>query len=398
VAPRAGITRREILAGAASAAAAASVSGIAGCFPGVGGKWPDASPDAYSTCGCNPPDGGGATSAEDQPAPVAGASTVVTIQRDDSIDATGKSLHQPQLDIVQSMVDRVLSALAGGAANPWSVILPTASPCTRIGLKVNCLNTFFATSPAIVRAIIKSLVSNAKICPGNIIVWDRRLDELTGAGQYTDEHLQEARLLGTVNSPKDLHGPGYSHEFFGTFQGSTPLLSRILTEQTDITINCPVLKTHNQSGVTAALKNIYGIINIPGSYHNDAKKKTDLRTALPALYNIPAIRKSIKLTIVDALQAVTLADTADRPDVFPGRIFASMDPVALDHYALDVVNQLRAKRNKDPISGSIVSWLDNAYQLGLGTKDYKLVTLAADGAVDSDSTDGGASDDAALTP
>ncbi len=401
MAPRAGITRREILAGAASAAAAASVSGIAGCFPGVGGKWPEASPDAYSTCGYNPPDGGGATSAEDQTAPVAGASTVVTIQRDDSIDARGKSLHQPQLDVVQSMVDGVLSALAGGAANPWSVILPTASPCTRIGLKVNCLNTFFATSPAVVRAIIKSLVTNAEICPGNIIVWDRRLDELTGAGQYTDEHLQGARLLGTVNSPKDFHGPGYSREFFGTFQGSTPLLSRILTEQTDITINCPVLKKHNQSGVTAALKNIYGIINIPGNYHNDAKKKTDLQTALPALYNIPAIRKSIKLTIVDALQAVTLADTSDRPDALPGRIFASMDPVALDHYAVDVVNQLRAKYGKghvDEDTPGILDWLDNAYQLGLGAKEYKLVTLAADGAVDSDSTDGGASDDAALTP
>jgi len=399
VAPRVGITRREILAGAASAAAAASVSGIAGCFPNVGGKWPDASPEAYSTCGCTPPDGGGATSTEDQPAPIAGASTVVTIQRNDSIDATGKSLHQPQLDIVQSMVDGVLSALAGGAANPWSVILPTASPCTRIGLKVNCLNTFFATSPAVVRAIIKSLVSNADICPGNIIVWDRRLDELNGAGQYTDEHLQGARLLGTVNSPKDFHGPGYSPEFFGTFQGSTPLLSRILTEQTDITINCPVLKSHGQSGVTAALKNIYGIINIPKEYHSTKDGKVNLQTALPALYNIPAIRKSIKLTIVDALQAVTLADTADRPDAVPGRIFASMDPVALDRYALDVVNQLRAKRKKDPISGSIVSWLDNAYQLGLGTKDYKLVDLSptADGGVGSDggagSDDGGAGSD-----
>ena len=46
-----------------------------------------------------------------------------------------------------------------------------------------------------------------------------------------------------------------------------------------------------------------------------------------------------------------------------------------------------------------MSWLDNAYQLGLGTKDYKLVDLSptADGGVGSDggagTDDGGAGSD-----
>jgi uncharacterized protein (DUF362 family) len=382
-----GMTRRELLTGAAGAAAAASLGGIAGCFPGTEGSWPDASPDTFSSCDCPEPIASAATtSTEGQRPPVQGAATVVTLQRKDSIDSQGRSLDQPYLDVVQSMVDDVLSALAGGAANPWSVILPTVGRCTRIGLKVNCLNTYFSTSPAIVRALIKSLVTKAEVCPGKIIVWDRRLDELNGAGQYTDEHLQGAQLLGTVNSTTDLHGPGYSRDDFGTFHGSTPRLSRILTDHTDVTINCPVLKTHGQSGVTGALKNIYGIINIPASYHSDEEKKIRLQDALPALYNIPKIRDSIKLTIVDALRAVTLADTADRPDSLPGRIFASLDPVALDRYALDLVNQLRATRNKSPIAGDIVSWLDNAYQLGLGAREYKLVDLtpAADGGVGMD--------------
>lgn len=309
---------------------------------------------------------------------------VVTIQRGDSVDAKGKSLAQPQLDVVQSMVDAVLSALAGGVANPWSVLLPTAGPCTRIGLKVNCLNPYFPTSPAVVRAIIKNLQDNLHVCPGNIWVWDRRLDELQDAGNYADTHLQGARLVGTVNSTTNVGGPGYSSSFFGTFQGSTPRLSRILTEQTDVTINCPVLKSHGQSGVTAGLKNIYGIIDIPGSYHTEPKTNTDLQTALPALYNIPAIRKSIKLTIVDALRAVTLGDTASQPDCTPGRIFASLDPLALDYYALDLVNQLRATRKQPPIAGTIVSWMGNAYRLGLGAQSYNLVTLQPDGGAASD--------------
>jgi uncharacterized protein (DUF362 family) len=397
MARRSAISRREILTGAAGAAAAASLGGMAGCFPGVGGRWPAASSSTASSCGCE--NDAGTRPADDAPRPpVEGAATVVTIQRKDSIDAVGKSLGQPQLDVVQAMVDDVLSTLAGGAANPWSVIVPSMTSCTRIGLKVNCLNPSFATSPAVVRAIIRSLIDKAGVCPSRIIVWDRRLDELTGAGGYTEHHLQGARLLGTVNSTQDLHGPGYSRDSFGTFQGSTPLLSRILTEQTDLTINCPVLKTHGQSGVTAALKNIYGIINIPASYHTDAKGKTDLQTALPALYNIPTIRNSIKLTIVDALQAVTLGDTADRPDNLPARIFASTDPVALDRYALDLINQLRAARRSQPVAATMVRWLDNAYQLGLGAKEYRLIDLTVPGDIDGGaSLDGGASElDAAV--
>jgi hypothetical protein len=135
------------LTGTAGAAAAASLGGIAGCFPSVGGKWPDAAPDAPppSTCGCSPPDGG-AAAAEDPLAPVAGSATVVTIQRSDSIDAKGKSLEQPYLDVVEGMVNAVLTALTGGASNPWSVLLPSAGLCTRIGLKVNCLNGYLPTS------------------------------------------------------------------------------------------------------------------------------------------------------------------------------------------------------------------------------------------------------------
>ncbi len=385
MAPRSGITRRDLLAGATRAAAAASLGGIAGCFPSVGGTWPDAGPDA-ATCGCTPPDSG--ISDDDQPpAPVLGSSLVATIQRDDSIDSRGKSLTQPYLDVVESMVNVVLTTLAGGAANPWSVILPGAGSCTRIGLKVNCLNPYFATSPAIIRAIIKSLQANIGVCPSNIVVWDRRLDELTGAGKYTDDHLQGARLLGTVKSTSDASGPGYSDPLYGTFEGSTPRLSRILLEQTDVTINLPVLKTHSQSGVTAALKNIYGIIDIPGNYHYAA-----LQTGLPALYAIPPIRKSIKLTIVDALRAVINGDTDSQVDASPGTIFGALDPLALDYYAVDLVNDLRAAHKIEPVDTKLLGWLANAHAAGIGAKSYNLASLSPTG----DVLDGGALDEGAV--
>jgi uncharacterized protein (DUF362 family) len=404
MAKRSGISRREVLTGAAGAAAAASLSGLAGCFSSVDGHWPDASPDSFSTCGCAPPDDAAAPVPNEQPGPKTGASAVATIQRADSIDQLGKSITQPYLDVVKDMVDAVLSALAGGADNPWPVIVPSIGPCTRVGLKVNCLNPSFPTSPAVTRALISSLVGKAGVCPGNIIVWDRQYEEMQNASHYTEEHLQGAQLVGTIQSPKDLHGPGYSREEFGTFEGATPHLSRIFTDLTDVTINCPVLKTHGQSGVTGALKNIYGIINIPSTYHSDKQHPDVLARNLPALYNIPKIRNRIKLTVVDALQAVTLGDTADRPDYLPARIFASTDPLALDHYALDLINQLRTKRKQPGVDTGLLGWLDNAHQLGLGTKDYTLVDLSppeADGGTSDGggaSDDGGADPDAALTP
>jgi uncharacterized protein (DUF362 family) len=305
------------------------------------------------------------------------------------LDAKFKSVAQAQLDAVQVMVDTVLSTLAGGASNPWKVLLPTAGFCTRIGLKVNCLNSAVSTSPAVVRAIIKNLQTNLSVCASNIIVWDRTFTELVAA-KYSADDLQGARMLGTTGTYGGVTGPGYSQPNYGTYDGYdeaakvwgkyTPRLSRILTEETDITINCPVLKSHGVSGVTAGLKNIYGIIDIPGVFH------TPIATALPALYNLAPIRKGIQLTIVDALKAVTVGDTQAMWDNAPGRIFASQDPLALDHYALDLLNSLRAQKKKPAISGDVVSWMDNAYQLGLGTNGYTLVECPSPSAENDAST------------
>ena len=196
MATKTGNTRQEILMGAAGAAAAASLSHLAGCFPSVGGSWPVCSQL-----------GGGAVDDAGQPGPMTGTSTVVTVQNPDSLDATYKSTAQPQIDAIQGMVDTALSTLAGGADNPWPVLLPNWSPSTRIGLKVKCLNSYLPTSPAVVRAIIQSLITRLGVAPSNITVWDRRLDELTKAGKYSTDDLQEQRCLEPSPRPPMRVGP-----------------------------------------------------------------------------------------------------------------------------------------------------------------------------------------------
>jgi uncharacterized protein (DUF362 family) len=406
-----GRTRREILADAAKAAAAASVAGLAGCFPSVGGRWPDAT----TQTSCPEPDGGTAAGAFPAVTP-----TVVDVFRQESV--TSGATNVIHADVVAGMLDAGLTALAsqvtllngssaqdggaaaddaglsdadggsqaddagqpgqnGGVDNPWKVLLPNYRPGQRIGLKVNCLNGLLPTSPAIVRAIIASLRDKAGVDPTTIVVWDRFLNELTDSGKYGPDDLAGAQLLGTLTRPFDPKkgeteamvtpaGLGYGDSISPPVECLSPRLSRILTDPniTNITINCPVFKTHGVSTVTAAMKNIYGIIDIPGSYHSN------LNTALPKLYALPAIRNSISLTIVDALIAVISGDTSSPPNATPGRILLAQDPVALDSYALVLMSQLRTAAGLKPLPSSL-PWIDNAATAGLGSEKYSLIQV-----------------------
>ena len=400
-----GRTRREIMADAAKMAAAASVAGLASCFPDVGGHWAPV---------CVDPDAGASANV---PAPRPVTPTVVEVSNPDSVDA--KSIIQP--DAVAAMLDAGLAALAQQAAlfnatlpapsagalesaadtsdgdggvgdadagawgagsdpnSPWRILLPGYRPGMRIGLKVNCLNQYLPTSPALVRAIVASLRDKLGVDPGNIVVWDRRLDELKRHGKYSADDLAGAQLLGTILQTVQDGGvpetssdgqPGYGDVISPTIECQSPRLSRILTDLTDITINCPVLKTHGVSGVTAAMKNIYGVIDIPGNYH-----KPLLETALPKLYALPKIRNSISLNICDALIAVVNGDTDAAPNDSPKRILLSQDPVALDSRALSLVNERRAAMSLAPVDTTVLRWIDNAVSRGLGTKNFSLVPL-----------------------
>ena len=398
-----GRTRRELLVDTAKAAAAASVAGLAGCFPDVGGRWPDAS-------ACRVTDAGAENEAG---AAAAISNAVVEVFREESVVSPTRSRNVVQPDVVATMLDAGLAALAraiakpnagsssqdGGTGgedaarstisadqdvsdgtyadggiddNPWQVLLPTYRPGQRIGLKVNCLNQNAPTSRYLIRAIVTSLRDRLGVDPANIIVWDRILSELKTKAKYTDEDLAGAQLRGTLQeSGKVTPGePGYGDPISPSIECQTPRLSRILTDQTDLTINCPVLKTHNVSGITAAMKNIYGIIDIPGKYH-----RPHLQTALPALYALPAIRNSISLTIVDGLVGIINGDTDSINVAAIRRILLAQDPVAMDGYALDLVNQLRNASDPPvpPVEADLVTYIARAEALGLGTTKYSLI-------------------------
>jgi len=345
-------TRRQFVKTTASAVAGASALGASSCFPEVGGRWPR----ELDAC-----------VAAEPLAPVSGRGRVVEVH-----DATSV-IEEPrpaiQGEVVSSMLQEVIVALAQGAADPWRVLLPSAEAGTRIGIKVNCLNEQCPTSVAVTRALVDSLKQGLGLPGEQVLVWDRRTDELSKCG-YTEEALG-CRVYGTVTSPSDASGPGYERDFCTVVNGKTTHLSRILTRETDITINVPVLKTHGVSGVTAALKNIYGVIDNPGEFHKD------LNEALPVIYGLPPVRERIQLTLLDALIAVTVGGTSSPPDTFARRLLGAQDPLALDLYALQLVNQLRQEKEivLGDIDPAVTAWLEEGHRLGLGAREIELVEI-----------------------
>jgi hypothetical protein len=269
-------------------------------------------------------------------------------------------------DRVMPMLRALLTRVAGFAAEPWPVLLPDYVAGMRIGIKVNCLNPYCPTSVPVIRALVDSLKGGLGIAAEEIIVWDRRLDELTGLG-VTPEAVG-ATVLGTVVSTTDPSGPGYGDCYCEVTAGKRTRLSRILTDLTDLTIGCPVLKTHEVSGITASMKNVYGVIDNPGDFHND------LSTALPAIYALEPIRTRFRLHVVDALLAVTAGGTASPVDTIGHRLLAGQDPVALDSYAVSLVNHLREEKGVglQAVSSDVLAWLDQAQARGLGSRDYDL--------------------------
>ena len=333
---------------------AGAALGTAACFPEVGGRWPVVADS------CRDPTG--------SLVPPANAD-VAEVQRADSV--TGDPATQrATIDgaVVGQMLDALLAALVP-TGPAWRAVLPDWTPETRIGLKINVLNEQCPTSVELTKTVVDSLVAQLGASRERIIVWDRRLDELTRCG-FTEAAVG-AKVMGTVNTTAGTGGPGYGDPSCGVVAGRAPRLSRILTEFTDVTINLPVLKTHAICGVTGALKNIYGVIDNPGDYHQN------LNTALPELYALPPIRRSFRFHLLDALVAVTTGGTSSPSDTVPRRLVGSIDPVALDRYALALADRLRDEKQLGlgPVDRTYTKWMENAEAAGLGSTTYQLKSL-----------------------
>ena len=361
------LDRREFVVSATSAALLVGAGGLGGCSDDDGPPEADAAVQG-SEAGTGKEAGPGkeaGTGKEAGPGKEAGtpkdggsvslAARVVEITDSKSVPS-GVTLDKAR---VRGALRAGLMELAGATslAAAWKVLLPGFKDSMRIGLKVNTINNKAANSPELLLALIETMTQDLGAKKGNIIVWDRVDYELTAA------KLDKATLGVTVQATdKGAGGPGYESTKLKV-RSSTTTLSKILTQQTDITFDLGVLKDHDIGGITGALKNVYGMIENPGDFHNELGKD------LPELYGLAAVRKSVRLCILEGFIAVKQGGPMGPPTNKPGKLLLSTDPVAMDAHALTIINGLR----KVPVDSSMMGWLASAAKKGLGSDKPKVV-------------------------
>ena len=352
------LTRRTFIAGGA---AAAVVAGSAGCLPDVDGDWPG---QGLAVCPWSEPR---VTMGDPSQ-----AGRVVEIHDPELVKG------KPQADPVRAALDikSLLLKLTGKAdvAAAWALLLASMKPGEVVGIKVNVLNAKVPTQPSLVRALVDSLRQGG-LGAEQIVVWDRRMDELTKA-DFSDKTMG-VKVESTLDEP-GVKGSGRGYES-GTIcvGGWKTHLTNVLTRRIRHLINVAVIKRHTASGFTGCLKNHYGTIDNPGDFHDKTNKagvvvEKRFERVIPGINAISEVAGITRLWMVDASVGVCSGDTDSSADCAPSRLLMGLDPVAMDVRARQIRDEERQKKivNGKPLGPDPETiskdWLDAAERVGLG--------------------------------
>ncbi len=202
-----------------------------------------------------------------------------------------------------------------------------------VGLKVNCLaGRGLSTNIELVEAISLKL-QKIGIPANHIIVWDRHDRDLERAGYKLYQGRRKVQCYGSNKT-------GFSRELY-EYGSVASLISLILEQQCTAIINIPILKDHGIVGVSAAMKNNFGVINNPNKYHDNVGDPY-----VADVNMLPIIRNKTRLIICDAITP----QYEGGPPYMPqwtwnmNSLVLGTDPVAMDTFAWDVIEQKRREK------------------------------------------------------
>ncbi len=238
-------------------------------------------------------------------------------------------------------------------------------PDDTVGIKVNCLaGRSLSPRVELVEALV-DLIAAAGVDRRRIIVFERTSRELRRAGFTPSDGGGAYRCVGTDNDYESL--PQDSGAIGSCF-------ARLVSTECTALISFGVVKDHDLSGVSAGMKNWYGVIHNPNKYHDNG---CDPYIADVARH--PYIRDKLRLTVLDGVIAQCHGGPAYRPgSTFElGLVAASTDPVAADLWAWQVIEAERARRGLPTLeaAGRPVRFLATAAAHGLGVADPARLTL-----------------------
>jgi len=241
-------------------------------------------------------------------------------------------------------------------------------PGGMVGFKTSCLARKFNSTPVALVDALTGLLVNQGFDANDLIVWERTSRELADAGFVLNASGQGVRFLGT-----DANGIGYAREFSTSGEVSS-LVSRIMTDLIQHSVNLPVLKDHSIAGLSAGMKNMYGAIHNPNKFHANC---CDPYCA--HVNNLEPIRQKHRLTIIDTVRVQYDGGPGYMAPFMAtfGALVISRDPVAADRVGLEILEKLRKDHGRPPLAqvGREVKYLKTAKSIGLGEEDLARIDL-----------------------
>jgi uncharacterized protein (DUF362 family) len=267
---------------------------------------------------------------------------------------------------LREMLDRSITELTGlkEPRDAWALLF---SPDERIAIKVNVVSaSVFRTHAPLVMAVTECL-QEAGIPAEQIVIFDRFTSELEKAGYQ----INTGDTPGVLCRGDNDHTSGYTEGW--TLMDTDIKLSNTLLNCQAL-INMPILKYHPHSGITFAMKNLFGTFDVPGAFH-----KSRTGQAIAELNALPEIKERTRLVIGDALQISPESSGGWFRAVTGDSILMSFDPVAHDAVGLGVLGEVFVSEGNDArvehTANLARPWLTYSAELGLGTNDPANIDL-----------------------
>lgn len=306
--------------------------------------------------------------------------------------AMGPSM-TPRQPLVSRMVAGLICAVTG-KNTPDAAWRSLIKPGEKVGIKISSQpGAIGGTHPAVAQAVVEGLVA-AGIKASDIIVWDRRREDLVQAGYdkvpglnlrwiekgegYDPRAIVTTSAIGQLvygdlsfkesrNSLADILGPKAQL----SEESHLPI---ILSRDVDKVINIPSLCDSYFTGVHGALAGMTaGILD---NWRRFSKGDGYGDSALADAYSDERIGKKVILTMMDGIVLQYAGGPYPSPGncVSYGMLLASKDPVAIDATALRLLDEQRTV-SRMPKASEDGNHVAEAAAKGLGNNDAKMILL-----------------------
>ncbi len=284
---------------------------------------------------------------------------VVSVDHPGSILASGY-----RQEPVRRMMHKGMMELTG-APSPEEAWRFFFQPGDVVGVKLNPVGQpHVISAPEVVREIVEGL-KIAGVKPRDIVAYDRYKSMFLSAG--FDKWLPEGVRWTWATDEFDelqLDMDGYDPSHYMETQVVLPkqnpadphhrrsYVAKFLTRDVNKMINLCVLKHHQSAGITLALKNMsHGLVNNVSRSHSTPTLNT-CGTFIPAVVDIPVIRRKVVLHILDGIQGAYHGGPGGKVKNYVWHhktMYFATDPVALDRIGWKIIDEKRKQMGMKPV-------------------------------------------------